>query len=296
MSDNQKSRSVLDLIAEEESKLSPEELLHCQEREKERKALEKSWNESRRDLQAERIRSSAIFRVGDHAIGDSDAIIWRLYGMPPLIVRSINHGLFEIVVGERLFSAAQKANASKVKCFVRKFTDFEAAEMINAVSELHDGSLTVLQRACAWEFLRKEIPHLDRYQYSEAYSDSQLRELVGIESYRVSRYKRLLQLPADMRETIGDGRLGAEAAAAIARLPSPAREKIIDAARPKDAKAHWPGVRKINALIEKEGLRRTPRRSSLVSDEIKGSSQRLLKKIIRKFGDETPSVLESLLS
>ena len=284
-------RNPWDLIAEIESKLLPEELLHRQEHEKQRKALVKSWNESRRDLQAEQIRSSPIFRLRDQTIGDSNPIIWR----PPLIVRPINDGLFEIVVGERLFAAAQKAHASKVTCFVREFTDIEAAEMINAANDLHDYSLNTLRKACSWELLRKKIID-DRYGPARAYTDCQLRELIGIECYRLSRYKRLLQLPADIQEVIGDGRLGAEAAAAIARLPSPALEKIIDAARPKDAKAHWPGVRKINALIEKEGLRRTPRRSSQVSDETKKRSQKLLKKIIRRFGVETPSVLESLLS
>jgi len=290
------ARNPWDLIAEIESKLSPEELLGRREREKERKALEKSWHESRRYLQAKQITSSPIFRLGDPATGDSDAIIWRRYGMPPLIVRPINDGLFEIVVGERLLSAAQKANASEVRCFVPGFTDTEATEMINAVNDLHDYSLNPLRRACAWELLRKKII-CDRYGPTQAYTDCQLRELIGIESYCVSRYKRLLQLPANVREVIESGRLGAEAAAAIARLPSPAREKIINAARPNNAKAHWPGVRKINALIEKEGLRRSRRRSresrSKITEDV---SQKLLKKIIRRFGDETPSVLESLLS
>ena len=295
MRNNQKlplRQNPWDLIAEIESKLSPEELLRRRQREKERKALEKSWDESRRYLQAKQIRSSHIFSLRDRAISDSNPIIWR----PPLIVRPINDGLFEVVVGERLLSAAQKANASEVTCFVRGFTDTKATEMINAVNDLHDYSLSALRRACAWELLRKKII-CDRYGPTRAYTDCQLRELIGIESYRVSRYKRLLQLPADMREVIEGGRLGAEAAAAIARLPSPAREKIISAARPSSAKAHWPGVRKINALIEKEGLRRSRRRSresrSKLTEEV---SQKLLKKIIRRLGDETPSVLESLLS
>ncbi len=85
----------MNLIAEVESKLSPEELLRRRERQKERKALEKSWHESRRDLQAKQIRSSPIFRLQDRAIGDSNPIIW----WPPVIVRPINDGLFEVVVG-----------------------------------------------------------------------------------------------------------------------------------------------------------------------------------------------------
>jgi ParB-like chromosome segregation protein Spo0J len=295
MTDIQKKRSVWEIIAEAESKLSPEELRRRREREKERRALENSWRESRTYLRADQITSSPIFKSQHRAMGDSNEITWRYSGMPPFIVRPVNDGLFEIVVGERLLSAAQKANASKVTCFVREFTDAEAAEMINAVNDLHDYSLNALRRADAWKLLRNKMID-DRYGPAQAYTDSQVRALVGIQNYRLSRYKRLLQLPTDIRETIDGGRLGAEAAAAIASLPSPTRQKIIDLARPKDAKAHWPGVRKINALIEKEGFRGTRRHVREVSHEINETSQKLLKKIIRRFGDETPAALESLLS
>jgi hypothetical protein len=173
---------------------------------------------------------------------------------------------------------------------VRDLSDFEAEEIVNAVKKVRDRSLSPVRRSFAWKLLSENI-------YRER-NETELRDLIGgISNGDICKYRKFVELDDDLLEAAKKEKLGFEGALAIARLPEHERQELINAIRPKDATAHWSGVRKIRALILRRYPGRIQRRSEQVTDDsAKKESRKLFRKVYRKFGDRTPSIFASLLT
>jgi ParB family chromosome partitioning protein len=130
--------------------------------------------------------------------------------LQPLVVRPRSNGEFEIVAGERRWRAAQKANQHELPVLVRDLTDGEALE-IALIENIQRSDLNPLEEARAYQQLIEQF----------TYTQHQLADAVGKSRSHVSNTLRLLNLPAEVRKYIEDGKLTAGHARALVATDAP---------------------------------------------------------------------------
>ncbi len=132
--------------------------------------------------------------------------------LQPLIVRPhpTRTGSYEIIAGERRWRAAQVARLHEVPALVRELSDGEALE-IAIVENLQRENLSPIEEAEAYRRLMDEFSH----------TQEALAKIVGKSRSHVANMLRLLQLPANAREMLMDGRLSAGHARALLTAPNP---------------------------------------------------------------------------
>jgi ParB family chromosome partitioning protein len=140
--------------------------------------------------------------------------------LQPLIVRPhpTRTGSYEIIAGERRWRAAQQARLHEVPALVRELSDGEALE-IALVENLQRENLSPVEEAEAYRRLMDEFSH----------TQEALAKIVGKSRSHVANMLRLLQLPANAKEMLMDGRLTAGHARALlgASNPSALAEAIV---------------------------------------------------------------------
>jgi ParB family chromosome partitioning protein len=132
--------------------------------------------------------------------------------LQPLIVRPhpTRTGSYEIIAGERRWRAAQQARLHEVPALVRELSDGEALE-IALVENLQRENLSPVEEAEAYKRLMDEFAH----------TQEALAKIVGKSRSHVANMLRLLQLPANAREMLMDGRLTAGHARALLGADNP---------------------------------------------------------------------------
>jgi ParB family chromosome partitioning protein len=132
--------------------------------------------------------------------------------LQPLIVRPhpTRTGSYEIIAGERRWRAAQQARLHEVPALVRELSDGEALE-IALVENLQRENLSPIEEAEAYRRLMDEFSH----------TQEALAKIVGKSRSHVANMLRLLQLPANAKEMLMDGRLTAGHARALLGASNP---------------------------------------------------------------------------
>ena len=132
--------------------------------------------------------------------------------LQPLIVRPhpTRTGSYEIIAGERRWRAAQQARLHEVPALVRELSDGEALE-IALVENLQRENLSPVEEAEAYRRLMDEFSH----------TQEALAKIVGKSRSHVANMLRLLQLPANAKEMLMDGRLTAGHARALLGAANP---------------------------------------------------------------------------
>jgi len=132
--------------------------------------------------------------------------------LQPLIVRPhpTRMGSYEIIAGERRWRAAQQARLHEVPALVRELSDGEALE-IALVENLQRENLSPVEEAEAYKRLMDEFSH----------TQEALAKIVGKSRSHVANMLRLLQLPANAKEMLMDGRLTAGHARALLTASNP---------------------------------------------------------------------------
>jgi ParB family chromosome partitioning protein len=115
----------------------------------------------------------------------------------PILVRPQGDG-YQIVAGERRWRAAQQAGLATVPVVVRDIPDERLLE-IALVENIQRQELSPLEEAQAYQRLQDEL-HL---------TQEELARRVGKERSTVANTLRLLRLPREVRELLGEGRLDA---------------------------------------------------------------------------------------
>jgi len=117
--------------------------------------------------------------------------------LQPILVRADpNKGGLEIVAGERRWRAAQLAQLHEVPIIERTFDDREALE-IALVENVQRQDLTPIEEAEAYGRLMSEF----------RYTQEILAEKIGKSRSAIANLLRLRELPAIVRNMLGDGRL-----------------------------------------------------------------------------------------
>jgi ParB family chromosome partitioning protein len=133
----------------------------------------------------------------------------RLNGViQPILVRRMGGG-YQLIAGERRFRAAQLASLDVIPAVVRQATDEEMMELA-LVENIHRTDLNPVERAKAYQ------TYLNRFSLTQVEASQRLGEDRSV----IANYLRLLDLPEEIKEMLGQGQLMMGHARAILGLPT----------------------------------------------------------------------------
>jgi ParB family chromosome partitioning protein len=124
---------------------------------------------------------------------------------PVLVVQEEGH--FKIIVGERRWRAAQKAGLKKIPVMIRNLPPDKQLE-ISIIENIHREDLNPLEIALAYHRMAEEL----------GFTQQEIAEKVGKDRTSVTNYLRLLKLPQEIQDALGDGSLSMGHARAILAL------------------------------------------------------------------------------
>jgi ParB family chromosome partitioning protein len=130
----------------------------------------------------------------------------------PLFVRKVARGKFEIVAGERRWRAAKMAGLKRVPTIIRNVSD-ETALAIALIENLHREDLNPIDQAYAVQQLVETF----------SMTHQEVADTVGRSRATITNLLRLLELPADVRTMLADGKLDVGHARALLTLPEDRR-------------------------------------------------------------------------
>ncbi len=124
---------------------------------------------------------------------------------PVLVVQEEGH--FKIIVGERRWRAAQKAGLKKIPVMIRNLPPEKQLE-IAIIENIHREDLNPLEIALAYQKMSQDLN----------YTQQEIADKVGKDRTSITNYMRLLKLPQEIQDALGDGSLSMGHARAILAL------------------------------------------------------------------------------
>lgn len=138
--------------------------------------------------------------------------------MQPIVVRELNAGEYELVMGERRWRAAQRAGLDAIPAIVRKTAD--DAMLRNALLEnIHRVQLNPLEEAAAYQQLLEEFE----------VTHEELANRIGRSRPVITNMIRLLKLPLPVQRRVAAGVLSAGHARALLGLEEPGAQEELAA-------------------------------------------------------------------
>jgi ParB family transcriptional regulator, chromosome partitioning protein len=180
--------------------------------------------------------------------------------LQPLIVRLQSNQSYEIIAGERRWRAAQLAGLDKVPAIVREISD-QTAIAFGLIENIQRRDLNALEEAQALQRLLEEF-NLTHDAVAQA---------VGKSRASISNLLRLLQLNADVKQLLAEGRLEMGHARALLGLDGPAQSECA-----QRAVAQQLSVRETEALVRRQSLIATPAQEPAPHDHYALQSQQNL--------------------
>jgi len=145
-------------------------------------------------------------RFDERAIGELAGSMKESGVLQPIIVvPEDDHYL--IIVGERRWRAARKAGLRRIPVLVRHIAKEQQLE-ISLLENLHREDLGPLEVAVAYQRMIQEL----------GYTQDQVAEKVGKDRTSVTNYLRLLKLPKEVQDHLGEGRISMGHARALLSL------------------------------------------------------------------------------
>jgi ParB family chromosome partitioning protein len=154
----------------------------------------------------------------DDALGELAASIREVGVLQPIVVRDVDAGRYELVMGERRWRAARLAGLEMVPAIVRTVPDTELLR--DALLEnLHREQLNPLEEAAAFTQLLEDF----------GVTHEALAQRVGKSRSHVSNTMRLLGLTPPVQRRVAAGVLSAGHARALLALPNPDDQEALAA-------------------------------------------------------------------
>lgn len=183
----------------------------------------------------------------EDALGELTASIVERGVLQPLLVRKADADQYELIAGERRLRAATQAGLDDVPVIVMEAADHDALELA-LIENLQRQDLNALEEAEGYRVLA------DKYDLTQ----EQIASKVAKSRSSVANALRLLDLPAEIRTLVADGKLSAGHAKVLSGLEIP-DEQIVFAKRTVRENL---SVRNLEKLIERHTLPpRKPRAS-----------------------------------
>jgi ParB family chromosome partitioning protein len=133
----------------------------------------------------------------------------------PLVVRRLGDR-YQLVAGERRWRAAKLAGADRVPVVVQDIPDDRLLE-ITLIENIQREDLNPIETAVAFDRLGRDLD----------LSPDQIGQRTGKDRTTVTNFLRLLQLPQDLQQLIGERRLSAGHARALLTLPTPELQREV---------------------------------------------------------------------
>ncbi len=134
----------------------------------------------------------------------------------PLIVEEIAKDSYIIIAGERRYRAANMAGLQTVPCIVRSFNDVQRME-VALIENIQRENLNPVEEARAYSYLISE----------HGIKQEDLSKRVGKSRSAIANSVRLLNLPANMLESLSSGKITAGHARALLSVENPADREIL---------------------------------------------------------------------
>jgi ParB family chromosome partitioning protein len=129
--------------------------------------------------------------------------------LQPIVVR-LRDGGYELVAGERRLRAAKAAGLATIPAVIRETDDAEGLREA-LIENIHREDLGPLEMAEAFRELLEDL----------GATQEQLAERLGMSRPHVTNTLRLLQLPGQVQQLVGEGKLAAGHARALLGLEDP---------------------------------------------------------------------------
>jgi ParB family transcriptional regulator, chromosome partitioning protein len=171
--------------------------------------------------------------------------------LQPVLLRPAG-GSFQLVAGERRLLAAREAGFNSIPAIIRPLTDRESL-LIALIENIQRENLNPIDEARAYYRLATEYG----LQHDE------IGQRVGKDRSTVSNYIRFNNLPQDVQDLIGSGKLSAGHGRALLSLGTPKQQSELAVA----AASHGWSMRDLEDRIKRSGSpravrpRRSPRRA-----------------------------------
>src|SRR5262249_48114523 len=134
--------------------------------------------------------------------------------LQPIVVRQIEIGRFELIMGERRWRASREAGLEQIPAIVRDTADDRL--LLDALLEnLHRSPLNPLEEAAAYDQLLKDF----------SCTHEELAERIGRSRSQVSNTLRLMKLPPTVQRRVAAGVLSAGHARALLALEDPEEQE-----------------------------------------------------------------------
>ncbi len=184
--------------------------------------------------------------------------------LQPVVVRPLDEGGYELVMGERRLRASQHAGLSTIPAIIRRTED---ADLLRdaLLENLHRAQLNPLEEAAAYQQMMSDF----------SCTQEELSTRIKRSRPQISNTIRLLQLPAPVQRRVAAGVLSAGHARAILMLPDPTAMEHL-ATR---IVAEGLSVRAAEEIVSvgEHGARRAPRSARQV--ELSASAQDLQREL-----------------
>lgn len=138
--------------------------------------------------------------------------------LQPVLVRVLADG-YELVAGERRWTAACEAGLAELPAIVRELDD-DAAFEISVIENSHREDVNPADEAAAF------AEYMKRSKYGDADAVQQLADKIGHPPAYVKRRLALNGLIAPAREALAGGAMPIGTAMQMARLPQPLQKKV----------------------------------------------------------------------
>jgi ParB family chromosome partitioning protein len=161
----------------------------------------------------------------------------------PLVVRP-SGDRYQLVAGERRWRAAKLAGLTEVPAVVRTISDEHLLE-ITLVENIQREDLNAIEVAVAFDRLARDL----------SLSHDEIARRTGKDRTTVTNTLRLLKLPADVQQLVGEHRLSMGHARAILSLPTPeVQRQVADRATSQGL-----SVRQVERLVKRMTETREPK-------------------------------------
>jgi ParB family chromosome partitioning protein len=143
----------------------------------------------------------------------------RAHGViQPIVVQALPDSFFQIIAGERRWRASQRAGLVRMPAVIREVGKESSLE-IALIENLQRQDLNPIEEAQAFEKLIVDL----------GLTQEEVASRVGKSRATITNILRLLRLPREVQEWIGESKLSTGHAKALLSLPEPGA--ILDAAR-----------------------------------------------------------------
>jgi ParB family chromosome partitioning protein len=134
----------------------------------------------------------------------------------PIIVRRLADGEYQIIAGERRWRAAKSAGLKEIPAIPRTADDQKALELA-IVENIQREDLNPIELAIGFQRMAAEL----------GLSHDQIGEKTGKDRATVTNTIRLLQLPEDLQDLVGSGKLSPGHARALLKISDPQSQREI---------------------------------------------------------------------